>query len=1011
MLDERGSLALILRARQADPSFLPAELDYIRANVDRLTFAERRRAAASGIQDQALARCLAAAAVQQQAMLVVDSLRAIERQFGKTRCTTAMLADLQNRLPVTRRAPPVARAVWRAAVGDLALVPEPWTSLADAERTAGDTAAAIATLEEGVRAMPEALTKLRLSTILLQFAGDRGDSAATRAIRADIVRTVARDGRPGIRIEWLTSVVGRTTDQRACDSLTREAIPLAASRQAHNALLIWYQTIGINALDRGDVSQAVDALRHAAAQSDTIGGIPNRSRLHVRLGRALVKEGRAPEGIAELRLARALADTGDRYTLADIEHNLAHAYESTGVTDSALRAIDRFAVLAAPFEDDGIGVISLRDAGVIRWNAGLHASARLAFERMVRLIDQRHAYDFYAGEYFERIGDLARARHYYARVPDGDFEETARALAGSVRVFLALGLSDSAAIAARRHDRAPSTAEEIPLLPSVLVHSGQAAAGLTAMQRWLDTQSSQANAERTVRGTTHLAGLFLDAGRYDDAANEATRAAALAKQGRFVDDEARAMMIYGAARLRLHRPDDAAQMLTAADSMLRGRGSTELAFELAVMRGDALAAAGRRAPAFAAYERATTLSARMRSSFDDDLDQARIHAEQIAPADGALKTLLAAGSPVDVDAFSRWSQRRKAAQFADTSPRPPLSIAAQQRMLGAHDAVVDYVLLDSVAAAIVVTANRAAVVTLPIATEAIARRVAAMRAPFTAYNGRVDLARLTFDASSAAALYAALVQPIDSLIRGATRLIVVPDGPLHLLPFDALVTNAGSARTFLIERYEISYLPSVTLLRKPTVVTLSGKPLLFVGFGVDGDTAEWSAIAKTWRGPAQRLLGRDANQERLRGTARSAGIMHFAVHARASESDPLASHLELAPTPESDGMLDAAAIERAHMAPSLVVLSACETDAGLLLHGVGAMGLARAFLVAGARGVIGTEWSVGPASLGVMSVFYRRLADGDQPAAALRAAKLELLQASPTSNPFYWAPFTLTEVP
>ncbi len=91
----------------------------------------------------------------------------------------------------------------------------------------------------------------------------------------------------------------------------------------------------------------------------------------------------------------------------------------------------------------------------------------------------------------------------------------------------------------------------------------------------------------------------------------------------------------------------------------------------------------------------------------------------------------------------------------------------------------------------------------------------------------------------------------------------------------------------------------------------------------------------------------------------------------------------------------------------LVVLSGCETLEGRLYQGEGMMGLARAFLVAGAHDVVATRWPVGPATADLMGEFYRRLAAGARPSEALQGAKRTLRAASATAHPFYWAGFTL----
>ena len=91
----------------------------------------------------------------------------------------------------------------------------------------------------------------------------------------------------------------------------------------------------------------------------------------------------------------------------------------------------------------------------------------------------------------------------------------------------------------------------------------------------------------------------------------------------------------------------------------------------------------------------------------------------------------------------------------------------------------------------------------------------------------------------------------------------------------------------------------------------------------------------------------------------------------------------------------------------LVVLSACETNAGPIYNGEGVMGIARAFLASGARAVVGTQWPIGAETAVLMREFYTRLARGETPAAALHAAKLMVRRSPDSAHPFHWAGFVL----
>ena len=93
----------------------------------------------------------------------------------------------------------------------------------------------------------------------------------------------------------------------------------------------------------------------------------------------------------------------------------------------------------------------------------------------------------------------------------------------------------------------------------------------------------------------------------------------------------------------------------------------------------------------------------------------------------------------------------------------------------------------------------------------------------------------------------------------------------------------------------------------------------------------------------------------------------------------------------------------------LVVLSACETGQGKLLAGEGVVGLTSGFMYAGARRVVVSHWSVSDvATAELMKRFYQKLfKNGLAPAAALRAAQLEMRQIPKWSSPYYWAAFEL----
>ncbi|MGH7753126.1 MAG: CHAT domain-containing protein, partial [Gemmatimonadales bacterium] len=446
---------------------------------------------------------------------------------------------------------------------------------------------------------------------------------------------------------------------------------------------------------------------------------------------------------------------------------------------------------------------------------------------------------------------------------------------------------------------------------------------------------------------------------------------------------------------------------------------------------DGLAAADRDREALTAFDRAARAVEQVTDRLSQDLDRARYRDRHLAPFDGALRLLLESPrAAARVGDLVTWSARRKAAALAlSAAPTPTGSPAATRLTLGqlqAHlrdsEVLLDYIVIDTTVAALVVTRSTAELVRLPTRTEVIRQLVQELRRPLvTKYAGRVDLARAPFHLRLAWTLYEALVAPVEPLLVGIERLVIVPDGPLHYVPFDALavrpppalrLASAGRENPYMqaeyvIDRFEITYLPSTQFLSRADS-DLNGARLLAVTRQAPGGSREVATLAAGWPRDRVRVLAEAAATETAaRAATEGASVLHFAVHAQADDQDPQASHLRLGADDNNDGYFHLAEIAGARRPARLVVLSACETQSGRLFNGEGLMGLARAFLASGVGSVVATQWPVGPSAADLMGEFYRRLAMGTPPATALQAAKRTLRLNPATAHPFYWAGFVL----
>ena len=285
-------------------------------------------------------------------------------------------------------------------------------------------------------------------------------------------------------------------------------------------------------------------------------------------------------------------------------------------------------------------------------------------------------------------------------------------------------------------------------------------------------------------------------------------------------------------------------------------------------------------------------------------------------------------------------------------------------------------------------------------------------------------------------LYAALLAPIRE-VTNKSHLVIVRDGVLHLLPFDAFVDPTGR---YLVEAHTVVYSPSATAFfllgaqtrRKPHRT----HGLLAIG-GVPYDRGELKLVATT-RGydgsalsdlPASSdevlaanqavheagntvLLGKKATEPAFKRSALADyRILHLAVHGFASPIDSEQAALVLLSDPAAgeDGLLYAAEIVQLKLNADLAILSACDTAVGPVQGEEGIETLSRAFLLAGAKDVISTLWPVDDTfSLFLMKQFYQHLAAGQPAASALVSAKRDMLHKyRAAATPYYWAGYTI----
>lgn len=302
--------------------------------------------------------------------------------------------------------------------------------------------------------------------------------------------------------------------------------------------------------------------------------------------------------------------------------------------------------------------------------------------------------------------------------------------------------------------------------------------------------------------------------------------------------------------------------------------------------------------------------------------------------------------------------------------------------------------------------------------------------------------RASVSSDSSTRLYRLLVRPVSAwLPRNGASLTIVPHGPLFRLSFAALRDEAGK---YLIERYALTYAPSVSALLsiKPRASssTTGGGYLLVADPSplppsphpldrLPASRHEASLIRAVLGGNGVLLSGTLAGESKIRERASSARILHFATHGVIRDDEPFDSFLAVGADgsgTSADGRLTVREIYDLPLSADLVVLSACRTATGPL-SGDGIAGLSRALFYAGALSVVATLWDVADEpSARLMAGFYRHWRRGLDKRSALRQAQLDLLRELRAGSvtvkvrggvvplqerPFYWAGYVLIGQP
>ena len=271
--------------------------------------------------------------------------------------------------------------------------------------------------------------------------------------------------------------------------------------------------------------------------------------------------------------------------------------------------------------------------------------------------------------------------------------------------------------------------------------------------------------------------------------------------------------------------------------------------------------------------------------------------------------------------------------------------------------------------------------------------------------------------------YEVVISPIADLLEGleGDELVIVPDGPLCVTPFAAFIDPSSR---YLCESFRIRVAPSLTSLKMiaDSAEYHSKKGILLVG----NPCLEDIVTPEPWNWDLPKaeeevkligeilnskpLIGKTATKEEVLERLKSVTLVHIAAQGSDENGEILLTPnpSRLSQEPEiHDYLLTMTDVITIQLRARLVVLSSCHSAQGKI-KSEGAVGIARAFLAAGARCVLVSLWeNSDEATLEFMKSFYKHLMAGERASVALNQARIYLKESTAFCDVEHWAAFQL----
>jgi CHAT domain-containing protein/Tfp pilus assembly protein PilF len=838
-------------------------------------------------------------------------------------------------------------------------------------------------------------------------------------------------------------------------------------------------------LASGDTAVAALQFQAGLERARSAGATRTEGRLLSGLAMTRIRQGERVEALDVLDQALALlpadVDPGGR---AIVANRITAVYSFLGLPEESLRYAQEALPLARAAGDQGMQANVLGNIGLALMELGRHAES-LAYLTQASALDESRGDRVglvssltMLGVLCVRQGDTVQALAYHRRALALAQELGLKRQAANAwgNVGKALELSGDRAGAREATTQALASFEAlgdprgvstaVSNLGGFLARDGDCAAGLPLLERGRELAEKAGALDRLAHALSALAGCQHALGDAAAAAATAERAVATARQSGEPDVLRATLVMSARTRRALGRAAEAKATLQEAIDLTEGlqadlaggeeirRGFLRERVEPYFLLTEMLLAEGRTEDALLLTERARARvllgvlqsgRARIEKTLTPDerarereltVDVSRLgtqlrrERQRRAPDPariGELEKSLQA-SRIERDAFATRLYGAHPELRTLRGESPPLTSGELPSLADQDTALLVYTVARDAPGGLLVLTHAGGAVDLRSYALPSDRVIGDAVRAFRRALAERDLAV----ASRARALHDLLIAPAAAQIASRPKLVVVPDGPLWELPFQALMPRAGR---YLVEDRSISYVPSLTVLREMharrraagagSLLALANPTLGETGptrgtalMGGESLAAlpeaeeQTRALAALYPASDRRVyVGAEAREDVFKREAGRHRLLHLATHGLLDDANPLYSQLVLAaprPGDAEDGLLEAREILGLDLDADLAVLSACDTGRGQISGGEGLIGLSWSFFVAGCPTTVVSQWKVESRSTSALMVaFHRELRAGRPRAEALARAMRSQMRRPQWRHPFYWAAFAV----